>query len=469
MKHSYSLRITDPADAHPTVSYARHFTVAGVIEGESPLPCDARLTVFLKNERGQTVRHALCDRKNGLPLYTDHPQLTRYADALDPDLQGLKDFGFPELSVKDPRRPLDSLRDATLKCFYSDDCFKAIVVTATDAAHGLIFDDGIGFLDENGKPYDALPRGEYTVTVTLSTVNGEPLASVSKPITVGDLQNQALCRFNPASHKARMVEWCRQIGCSISTDILPGYLDPYLGKWYYHMGLLPMYRASDIALYANAQIHAFLYLIDPTSTSYETELAYLQERGVIESPSRLVFYHYDVGEAILKQGTPFEQKARILPFEKDEFLSVCRMDVVNERAKENLFDLNGEAVKEHQTDLDRLTVRAGETVALMGVVRPWQLDPEDFHRRPDNTYEILNRVETINYTVTDGETEDRHTRPLMLERIDGNSIGRSVYEFYNLFRISEKWAGKTVTVTVQAADRNQKHPLAKKTLKIDVG
>jgi hypothetical protein len=81
------------------------------------------------------------------------------------------------------------------------------------------------------------------------------------------------------------------------------------------------------------------------------------------------------------------------------------MHVVNERAKENLFDLNGNAVKEFQTDLSHLTVRAGETVALMGVVRPWQLDPEDFHRLPDNTYEILNRVESIHYTFTDGETD----------------------------------------------------------------
>ena len=439
-----------------------------MIEGESPLPCDARLTVRLQNDRGQTLRQVTCDRKHGLPLYTEHPQFTRYADGLDPNLQGLKDFGFPELAVQDEKDPYASLRNATLKCCYSDDRFKAVIVTATDTSHGLIFDDGIGFLDENGKPYTALPRGEYTVTVTLSAANVDPIATVSKPITVGDLPNQALCRFNPASHKARMVEWCRQIGCSISTDILPGYLDSYLGKWYYHMGLLPMYRACDIALYANARIHAFLYLIDPTSTSYETELAYLQERGVIEKPSRLIFYHYDIGEAVLQKDPPREQTARILPFEKDEFLSVCRMDVVNERARENLFDLNGNTVKEFQTDLSRLTVRAGETVALMGVVRPWQLDPEDFLKRPDNTYEIANRVDSIHYTFTDGETEERHTRSLMLERIDGDSIGRSVYEFYNLFRINEKWAGKTVTVTVQAADRNQKHPLAKKTLKIDV-
>ncbi len=467
-KPTYTLCITDPADAHPVVSFARHFTVAGSIEGDAPLPDDAGLSVSLTNASGEILRRTQSECKNGLPLYTEHPHLTHYADALDPDLQKLKGFGFPELAVKDITRPLDSLRDATIKCFYSDTEFKSLIVTATDVPHGLIFEDGMRLTDEDGNPYTVLPRGEYTVTVTLSRADGEPLAAVSKPITVGDLPNQALCRFHPLSHKRRMVEWCQTTGCAISTDTMPGYLNPYLGVWYYHMGLLPMYRACDIALYAKAHIHAFVYLIDPTSTSFETELAYLQTQGTIGDSRRFTAYHYDIGEALLGAGTDRAIAARILPFSEDNYLSVCRMDVVNKLARENVFNLNENAVKEFQTDLSDLTVQAGETVAFMGVVRPWQLDPSDFTLRPDNTYEIRNRVETISYTISDGETTVTDVRSLLLERIDGESIGTSVYEFYNLFPIDATLAGKTLTVTVQAADRKQKHPLAVQTLTVRV-
>ena len=65
-----------------------------------------------------------------------------------------------------------------------------------------------------------------------------------------------------------------------------------------------MYRACDIAQYAVARIHMFLYLIDPASTSYETELAYLQQQRIVGDPQRFFAYYYDIGEASLFPDTP---------------------------------------------------------------------------------------------------------------------------------------------------------------------
>jgi hypothetical protein len=312
----------------------------------------------------------------------------------------------------------------------------------------------MGFTDEGGNPYAALSCGLYTVRVVLSLADGRALAQAEKAVEIGVYQKQSICRFNPRSHKENMIRWCEEIGCPISKDPLPGYLDPYMGVWYYHMGLLPAYRANDLAFYSNAEIHTFVYLIDPTSTSYETELAYLQARGQIGDPNHFFAYRYDIGEAVIGEGKPWEQRGRILPFEEGRNLSVCRVDVVNERARENAYDLRGCGVEKSLTNLEALSVEAGSRIALMGVVRPWQMNPSDFILRMDNTYEIRNSVETLRYVMDDGvrviATEERR---LMLERFDGESIGRSVYEFYNLFEIPADASGKTLTVTVTACDR----------------
>ena len=42
----------------------------------------------------------------------------------------------------------------------------------------------------------------------------------------------------------------------------------------------------------------------------------------------------------------------------------------------------------------------------------------------------------------------------MMERIDGESIGKSVFEFYNIFEIEKEWTGKTIEIKVIACDNN---------------
>ena len=135
------------------------------------------------------------------------------------------------------------------------------------------------------------------------------LAEEKKQIRIGIREEAAIVRFNPIQHRRRMEEWCGKNGFTIINDPLPGYLDPYLGKWYYHMGLLPYYRSNDIAVYAEARVNMFVYLCDPHSTSYETELAYLQCKERVDDGRWFRAYHYDIGEYAVG-----DRKGDIVPF-----------------------------------------------------------------------------------------------------------------------------------------------------------
>ena len=305
------------------------------------------------------VRRTIQTRKNNRDVWAYYPSLTCYEEALDPGRMKMKDYGFPPLMVADISHPEQSLRNATIKSYFTDTFFKTIIVSATDVAHGAILDDGIGYTDENGEPYSALPEGRYRIVVKLlagkqigtdtdlhadlrdssyaddgnrtheriddnceSALSGASydisiascapiatapqtsgrsiIAEVHKDITIACRRDMAIFRVNPEAHRRNMLAWCDRLGVKMQTNLMPGYLNPYLGTWYYHMGLLPMYRANDVAMYSHARVHMFVYLIDPTSTSYETELCYLQTKQVVGDPSLFKAYHYDIGEAEIK-------------------------------------------------------------------------------------------------------------------------------------------------------------------------
>ena len=234
------------------------------------------------------------------------------------------------------------------------------------------------------------------------------------------------------------------------------------------MGLLPMYRASDISLYTKARIHMFVYLADPSSTSYETELAYLQEQGIVADSSRFKAYHYDIGEAVIGKGREYEQAGRIIEFAPDEYMCIYRVDAVNEKAQENVFDLNEEAVEYSFTDPDNIRIKAGSAAAICGVVKPWQMDKKDFIHKKENIYEIRNSVNRLHYTFDDGTESIFFERELLMQRIDKYPIGSSVYEFYNIFKIDEKYKGKDISVRITACDNNGEKNAATASIKIHV-
>ena len=218
--------ITQPAGRHPLIEYGRHFNVRGEIVSDAPLPDDAVLTVYLFDNEGRLLRHVRQDRKNNRNLYIDHPDLTTYPKEMDPEREGIFTFGFPELMVKDPAHPMDSFRDATIKCWYSDQCYKAVIASGTGVAQGRIFDDGVGLVDEKNDPYPMLQMGVYRLKTRLTTSRGEILATAEKEIRIGKRDSQTIVRFNPTEHKEKMIAWCQQMHFGIDSEALPGYLDP---------------------------------------------------------------------------------------------------------------------------------------------------------------------------------------------------------------------------------------------------
>ena len=216
---SIRLTITLPSGERPLVEYGRHFNVHGAIEHEAELPDDAVLTVRLLSSQGQVLRYARQDRKNNRNVYAYHPDVTAYPEEMDPGREGMIDFGFPELLVRDVGRPMESLRDATIKCWYSDDRYKAVIVSATGVEQGRIFDDGVGFVDENGAPYPMLEMGDYRIEVELATADGRTLARAAKEMRIGRRATQAIVRFNPWEHRLNMTKWCQDMNFKVDSHL----------------------------------------------------------------------------------------------------------------------------------------------------------------------------------------------------------------------------------------------------------
>lgn len=493
------LEITDPSEEDSIVEYRRHISVQGRIlyetgsgegsgegepgegsgEGETGedgswtpegrIPLGAGFTFLLKNEKGDVLREVGTDTKNNRNIYAYHPLLTTYPEEMDPGRRDFVAYGFPPLVVKSIASPMESLRDASIKAWFSDQEFKAMFVAATDMKHGLIFDDGMGFLGADGQPLDLLPEGNYVIEVLLRDEEGTELAIATRKIRIGSYPDVAIVRFNPPSHKARMLEWFKTRNIHVLNDLIPGYLDSYLGPWLYHKGLLPMYLAGDISQYANSVVHMFLYLLDPTSTSYSTELAFLEEQGVVENVERMHFYYYDIGEASLSKvvrgnagtadaagdgdvvdagmvgdpgnagtadtvgdvvdagvvgdpGNAGTRTAEILEFAPFDYLALTRIDLVDDQCKENVYDTTESHTVKSLVDLEKepLEIPTGQRFAITGVVRPWQIRQEDIHRLKDNTYEWWDGFSRVHYIFDDGEKTWEEDRKPGMERLAPN-------------------------------------------------
>ena len=458
------LEITDPSEEDSIVEYRRHISVQGRIlyetgsgeetgEGgpgedgswtpEGRIPLGISFTFLLKNEKGDVLREVGTDTKNNRNIYAYHPLLTTYPEEMDPGRRDFVAYGFPPLVVKSIASPMESLRDASIKAWFSDQEFKAMFVAATDMEHGLIFDDGMGFLGADGQPLDLLPEGNYVIEVLLRDEEGTELAIATRKIRIGSYPDVAIVRFNPPSHKARMLEWFKTKNIHVLNDLIPGYLDSYLGPWLYHKGLLPMYLAGDISQYANSVVHMFLYLLDPTSTSYSTELAFLEEQGVVENVERMHFYYYDIGEASLSKvvhgnagtadaagdvvdagmvgdpGNVGTRTAEILEFAPFDYLALTRIDLVDGQCKENVYDTTESHTVKSLVDLEKepLEIPTGQRFAITGVVRPWQICQEDIHRLKDNTYEWWDGFSRVHYIFDDGEKTWEEDRKPGMERL----------------------------------------------------
>lgn len=413
---SIKLDITCPSGEIGFVEYKRGFCVEGTIKTDLDLNSDCQLFINLYNSKNELVRCVYSDRKNK-DIFVDHPDLTCYKDELDPNKKKLIEFGFAPLVVDDIDNPNNTLHNGNIKAWFNDKCFKAIVMSGS-------LNDGLNLKDENGNVYSTLDIGNYKIEVLLKNDN-KIIAECSKQIRIGKRNYQLIGRFNPISHKNRLIKWCNDNNVSIITDLIPGYLDAYLGKWFYHMGLLKMYRANDLCLFEDVKVKLFNYLIDSTSTSYETELAYLQANNRLNNDFEV--YYYDIGEANID-----DRISEVLKFNENEFGHICRVDVLNNENCENKYYLDRRYVKNSLYG-NSIDVNVNEIIAIMGIIKPIQLDENDFILKDDNTYNILDYPETIRYTVN-GQIIDKKAN---MERFDEYCIGHGIYEFYNVFKVNE--------------------------------
>ena len=189
------------------------------------------------------------------------------------------------LIVEDPEKPEQSLRNANIKCWFSEKEFNAFIPYATDVSRGLFIDDGIGYTNADGAPYDALPEGNYTAAAVLLDGKGHELASAEKAFAISPAQNVILCRFHPDDHYERMMSFAEENHLSMNIDYLPGYLKDRKGND--RGGLRAMFIGGDAALYKGSHVTMFEYLAaeDSSSLTFESqESVCLPAKQRAESP-----------------------------------------------------------------------------------------------------------------------------------------------------------------------------------------
>ncbi len=452
----YALSITDPSEENSPMPPGRHFYVSGGIQvdGGEGVPADAQVVVRMLDESGEEVRSVRSVAKGTSQLWAFHESFTYdYPD--DPDRKACVADGSPELVVKDMSSPMASFTDSSIKCTFTDDGFRALIVYATDAARGLIQDDGVGFTAADGSPLDALPQGRYLIEVALLDAKGGVLATAQKEMTIADPSDSVIGRFHPEEHYQRLLEWYKSKDLAINIDWIPGFIPTDDGVV---SGFRAMFANNDIAVYSHSKTHMLVYLIEPASSSNRLELAYLQYARRVGSALTFQAYHYDIGEPVLclpnaegedKQGT-------IVPFAEGDYLDICRVDEVSDGATDAVYVLEGIYTEAAHTDLSQtVVVDADKKFAVSGALAPFQVDSADVSQTADGLYELTNKPDMLKYTFDDGETRESCWKSAVMTRNNYQKRASAfvcLYEFYNVFGAKTLKAGTTYTVTVQAYD-----------------
>lgn len=452
----YTLTITDPSEENSPMPPGRHFYVSGGIQadGGEEVPNDAQVVVRMLNESGGEVRSVHSIAKGNSHLWAFHESfIYDYPD--DPDREACVADGSPVLVVKDINNPMASFTDSSIKCVFTDDSFRALIVCATDAAHGLIQDDGVGFTAADGSPLDGLPQGRYRIEVSLLDAKGGVLATAQKEMTIADPSDSVIGRFHPEEHYQRLLEWYKSGDMAINIDYIPGFMPTSDGVV---SGFRAMFANNDIAVYSHSKAHMLVYLIEPASSSERLELAYLQYAGRVGSALTFQAYHYDIGEPVLclPNAADEDMQGTIMPFAEGDYLDICRVDEVYDGATDAVYVLEGIYTEAAHTDLTKtVVVDAGKKFAVAGALAPFQVDSADVSQTDDGLYELANKPDMLKYTFDDGEGREIYWKSAVMTRNNYQKRASAfvcLYEFYNVFGAGTLKAGKTYTVTVEGYD-----------------
>lgn len=451
----YTLVLTSPSDENEPMPQGRHFYVSGTIETSdgSGVPENAQVVVRLLDETGEAVRTVHSVSKGISCLWPFHENYF-YDVPNDPDRAECVAGYDPVLVVEDLHHPMDSFSNAEIKCAFGDDVFRSLIVYATDEAHGLLQDDGVGFRSADGMDIEGLPEGNYLVQATLLDGKERILASAEKELTIANPTDSVIGRFHPQEHYERLLNWYSEHGWAINIDWIPGFMPTSDGVI---SGFLAMFANNDLAVYSVSRAHMLMYLIEPASSSNRLELAYLQYAGRVASSETFAAYHYDIGEPVVYLPNGEALAGTIVPFAEGDRLDLCRVDEVTDEAADNVYPFEGTCNVKSNTRLDApVVVNASGKFAVSGALAPFQVEPEDVSKTESGLYELRNRADTLVYTFDDGTASRMYRKSAVMTRYNYEMRAAAYvcyYEFYNVFDGAEVLEpGKTYSVTVQGFD-----------------
>lgn len=179
----------------------------------------------------------------------------------------------------------------------------------------------------------------------------------------------------------------------------------------------------------------------------------------VGNPEYFTTCYFDIGEPSLNiEGK--EIKGNIISFQPGDYHAICRIDTVEKGTEENVFDLTKQiAASSLKEPTGIIRFSPDDSFAVMGVLAPAKLEDSYIFDPEHNEFSITNRVETLKYTFTSGDTEIRFEKPVYLHRENVEETAGnydSVLEYYHVFDFGGFETDKAYQVVVKGYDKNGK-------------
>ena len=436
------VRITTPSEGEFVIAQGRSFYVMGTLAEGDYLKDGDELRVELRDASGTLHRSISTTIKDNPNMYIDYPRLSYYGK----NKEELRSAGMPDL-IWDGKDKA-SFRNGDAKLYYNNTEFAALI----PGGDGALL-DGLRLVDKNGKPYELLPEGKYTIDVFVTDKTdphrdaGDVSGHAQKNIEIGANEDKLLSRFSPAQHNQRITEFANENQLRVYTDLFPGYWS----KGDIFCETLPEWRAADGIEYTEGKAHFVIYNVKPSSATYAVEAAMLQKTGAVDDESRLQCYYYQYGEPVL----PDEALSRseIVAFPAGDKLQLVRAEIGGAEAADNVYRQDEPSAEAYDLCVaDGVKAGVGQTVSVYGVTALIQIEPRDLRSHGDNSYSLNNRISTVRYTLRADGFERDYKKKVALNRISGGWDNHSELEFKHDFSITPDMAGRTILVEAAGYD-----------------
>lgn len=451
----FELTIEQPSGIPDTIAPGRNIYVLGSFTGDSSAVTS--LEVTLTDSKGLIVRKVSTQNKADKNLNVNYSKLGFGYNDNPSYRENFLNSGMPDLIVEDLNNPNATMDKASIKCYFDDTNFSALLAGGINPTlkNMDVTSAGLDLKDENGNSFNSLEDGEnYTITVKALDKDNNTLQSKTDTITIGYTSDKLLSRFSPNSHMTAAQDFANSIGAAVYLDLFPGYWDSkdYFGE------IKPEWQLGDAAEYVSGKVHCILYNISKSSSSYSVELGTLEKLGVIDDINRFVPYYYNIGEPQLG-----DIQGEIIPMDENDKLALARVDIQKNATKENEFipySYDPSITKSDINLSDGVVAEAGDTLSFYGVAAPIQLKDDEIKKsETDNSYQLNNKISTLQYHITgDGIDQTLENKKIELVRYYTESDyangwgSTSEMEFKHNLTIDGSMAGKTLNINISGYD-----------------